>query len=123
MKMRLILAAALVALTACAAPIGGVDEAPADIIADGKMIATGQCAACHATGSQGLSPRPEAAPLRVILSDYDSNALAEEFIEGIKVGHPDMPQFNFSPRETQSLVAYLQSIQEKPAQERAGGVN
>lgn len=121
--MRWILGVAALVMAGCAAPQGGVDEAPADLIADGKVIALTQCASCHAPGSQGRSNRPDAPPLRVILSGYASDALAEDLINGIKMGHPDMPQFDFSPRETQSLVAYLKSIQETENAARPHRVN
>jgi mono/diheme cytochrome c family protein len=118
--MHRIFVALVVAIGACAPLPGHKGDIPKpDLIADGKMIAISQCGACHAVG-QGASPLADAPPLRQILHGYASEALAENFVNGVKLGHPDMPQFDFSPRETEALVAYLRSIQEplQPARDR-----
>jgi hypothetical protein len=39
--------------------------------------------------------------------------LEEALAEGISVGHPAMPQFQFSPEDADALIAYLESIQEQ----------
>ena len=36
--------------------------------------------------------------------------LEEALGEGIVVGHPEMPQFQFSPQNVGALVAYLKSL-------------
>ena len=46
-----------------------------------------------------------------LLARYDENVLANDLIEGIKLGHPDMPQFDFSVLTADALVAYLMSVQ------------
>lgn len=77
----------------------------------GRQIASSQCADCH--GIDKEDPRRTDAPaLRYILADYDGDALAEDFRDGLKVGHPDMPQFQFGPKSTDLLLSYLISIQE-----------
>jgi hypothetical protein len=40
--------------------------------------------------------------------------LEEALAEGISVGHPAMPEFQFAPDDVSDLVGYLQSIQETP---------
>lgn len=107
----LLLIAGLLLLGACK-PDG--DSTPASMIADGRAIAEAQCSACHAIGAEGASPRADAPPLRSVLDRYDANALSDAFIQGIKVGHPDMPQFELSPEGADSLLAYLRSIREEP---------
>ena len=106
--MRLMLAAAVLMLGACA------NQAPeptrAALADDGRAIAEAQCAACHAVGEYGESPNAAAPPFRTVLSNYRAEVLEEELIEGIRVSHP-MPEFQFNPQGADALVAYLQSIQ------------
>jgi len=85
------------------------------MIENGREIAEMQCAFCHAVGAEGDSPRTDAPPLRTVLADYDPDALADDFREGIHVGHRDMPDFDFGPIGTDSVLAYLISIQVEPA--------
>lgn len=105
-------ALALVVLGGCSALPGREQEA--SLQADGKAIAEIQCGACHATGRDDASPRPDAPPLRFVLSHYPSEPLADAFVEGLHVGHPDMPPFQMNPQGVDALLAYLQSIQREP---------
>lgn len=106
-----------VGLSACSAEQTPVpteeiaDTFESELVENGRDIIEAQCAACHATGSTGASPRADAPPLRTVLAQYNSEALADEFREGIHVGHPDMPDFDFGPIGTDAVIAYLQSIQ------------
>lgn len=114
------LAVALASLGACVAP-RAPEPSPASIVEDGRAIAEAQCARCHAVGAYGDSPRPDAPPLRTILSSYRADVLEEELDNGIKLGHPDMPRFQLNPQGVSALVAYLKSIQTPPAAtEKAG---
>jgi mono/diheme cytochrome c family protein len=80
----------------------------------GREIAATHCVVCHAVGATGDSPRADAPPLRTVLANYNPDALATDFREHIHVGHPDMPDFDFTVLETEGLLAYLTSIQEAP---------
>ncbi|MCE9522606.1 MAG: cytochrome c [Alphaproteobacteria bacterium] len=86
------------------------DEQTAQI-EDGRAIAEGNCAACHAIGSQGDSPNPLAPRFRLLLSRYKADVLETELNEGMRVAHAPMPQFQFKPEATASLIAYLRSVQ------------
>jgi mono/diheme cytochrome c family protein len=77
----------------------------------GRFLVEGLCARCHATGAQGDSPFDEAPPFRVIAGRYEIEALAEAFAEGIVVGHPAMPVFEFSPDLIGDLLAYLGTLE------------
>lgn len=79
-------------------------------IADGRRIATAQCAACHAIDESSRSPNPAAPPLRDVLAIYDPDNLAYRFIDALRVGHDEMPLFDFDVRAADALVAYLESI-------------
>ena len=82
------------------------------MLAQGELVFEENCVACHATERNGDSPRADAPPLRTVLTDFNPEALAEDFREHIHVGHADMPDFNFNVKETEAVLAYLRSIQE-----------
>jgi mono/diheme cytochrome c family protein len=88
-----------------------VTTADAAQIEDGRAIAERNCAACHAIGPDGDSPNPAAPWFRSLLSRYKAEVLATELIEGMRVAHAPMPQFQFNPAATDSLIAYLRSVQ------------
>ncbi len=138
-----ILAAAVLLLAACEKPAAPTAEAPAapaaapaeapassptfdaaalglptdaDSVADGREIAVTQCSSCHGL-DQDASPRPDAPPLRYVLSIHNPESLAEDFRAGIHVGHPDMPDFEFGDLGMDVLLSYLISIQETPPAE------
>lgn len=90
----------------------GIPDDP-DSIADGRNIAESHCAICHGM-DQDASLRWDAPPLRYVLSIYPPDSLAEDFRNGIHVGHQDMPEFVFGPLGMDVLLAYLISIQERP---------
>ena len=87
----------------------------AEEIIQGHEIAEAECSRCH-----GLDKEPprraDAPPLRHVLADYAPEALKEDFRDGIKVGPPDMPQFDFDPMGADMLLSYLISIQEPVAE-------
>jgi mono/diheme cytochrome c family protein len=79
----------------------------------GRAIAEQHCSTCHAVGRTGESPAPEAPPFRRLSENYRVDTLQEALAEGISVGHPAMPQFQFAPEDVDALIAYLQSIQDE----------
>jgi mono/diheme cytochrome c family protein len=81
--------------------------------ADGLRIAERECGACHAVRATGESPYPGAPPLRRLSGRVSLAALETDFAEGISMGHPDMPQFQFDLDGVDALLAYLTSIQEE----------
>lgn len=113
-RPRPLLAAGVVLLSTACAP-RAVDPGAADVARDGRAIAQAQCGGCHAPGLEGESARTDAPPLRALFGHYRADTLTEEFIAGIKVGHPDMPLFDMNPQGVDALVAYIKSIQEPPS--------
>jgi mono/diheme cytochrome c family protein len=79
----------------------------------GHAIAQKFCARCHAIGTHGASPHPSALPFRDIAAKGHVENLEEALGEGIVVGHPDMPQWRFGPRQVGALIAYLRSLSGK----------
>jgi mono/diheme cytochrome c family protein len=112
--MRVLLAlTAFSALCACAAqpaPLRETAPMRADVHA-GAALAQRQCAACHAIGATGASPMEEAPAFRRLGERYPPGSLAEAFAEGVIVGHPAMPEFEFTPEEIENLIAYMEWIQ------------
>ena len=113
------LAIALWPLTACGGPADTqTDQSPPEedtarleLLGQGEAMAENLCAPCHAIGRTDTSPHPEALPLRNLSKKYPVQALAGPLSEGIIVGHPDMPEWQFEPQHVEALLAYLESIQ------------
>ena len=82
-----------------------------EAVAAGRVIAERNCAGCHAIGPTGASPNPASPPLRLVLQDFDIEALATDFREHIKIGGEQMPEFDFGPKGTDALMAYLLTIE------------
>jgi mono/diheme cytochrome c family protein len=78
----------------------------------GERLLTRHCAMCHAVGRRGSSPHRQAPPFRTLSKRYPIETLSEALGEGLFTGHPDMPEFVFSPRDIGAILSYLHSIQE-----------
>jgi cytochrome c len=79
----------------------------------GEAIARKNCATCHAIGRAGGSPNPNAPPFRMLWQRYPLESLEEALAEGISVGHQggaDMPEFAFSPRQIDDLIAFMKRV-------------
>ena len=76
----------------------------------GRAIAERECARCHAILRTGQSPHLKAPPFRELPKRYPVEHLAESLVEGIVVGHGDMPEFIFEPDEVGALLAYIASL-------------
>ena len=85
-------------------------------IAHGKRLVEENCSSCHAIDQEDFSKHPAAIPFRDISIFYPVDALEEAFAEGIVAGHPDMPEYKAEPHQIDSIITYLESIQEKPRQ-------
>lgn len=81
----------------------------------GEELLTLNCSRCHAVGRIGSSTHPQAPAFRTLGQRYPVNMLAEALAEGLSSGHPDMPEFRFEVDDVNSILAYLESIQERPA--------
>ena len=77
----------------------------------GERLLSRHCSMCHATGRRGTSPNREAPPFRELSKRYPIDSLSEALGEGLYTGHPDMPEFVFSPRDVGAILSYLRSIQ------------
>lgn len=96
-------------------PSDTLDVAPlegAELLARGEAMAETLCAQCHSVRRTGDSPHREAIKFRQISWRYPVGDLAEPLAEGIMVGHPDMPEWQFEPMDIEALLTYIESIQE-----------
>lgn len=103
-------------LSSCGLPTGERGSSP-DVIFEtkplsGLEIATTRCAMCHAIGRKGASPHSDALEFRSFSKFYPIEHLGEALAEGIVVGHPDMPVFQFNPGEIDALIAYIETVQD-----------
>jgi len=77
----------------------------------GEVLVQRYCAGCHAVEPTGDSPNAAAPPFRELHRRYSIDNLAAALAEGMLVGHPAMPEFDFQANDIQSIVSYLKSIQ------------
>lgn len=108
----------LLGLSLALAGAGCVSDQQKRIEMRGEEIARTHCTSCHAIGRSGASPAPEAPPFRTLSQSYPVTDLEEALAEGISVGHPAMPEFQFSSDDARALVTYLQAIQERHPDQR-----
>jgi len=77
----------------------------------GFMLARQHCSICLAIGKTGASPQRLAPPFRELHRRYPVEELAEALGEGIRTGHPMMPEFQLEPSQIEDLLAYLKSLE------------
>lgn len=76
----------------------------------GQRIAEQKCSACHAIGESDSSTNPNAPAFRTLHTRYPIDSLRQAFLEGMEVGHRDMPEFVLEPQEVTDLLSYLRSL-------------
>ncbi len=101
--------AALAALVALSATLF-MPVAPAGADPAGRRLAEINCAGCHAIGRDDASTHPEAPAFRDLHERYPLEALEEAFVEGLSVGHPDMPEFVASPAQARAIIDYIATL-------------
>lgn len=77
----------------------------------GFNIAKEYCARCHAIDKVSPSPLAIAPPFRDLHLRYPVEELAESLGEGIRTGHPTMPEFRFDPDQIENFIAYLKTLE------------
>jgi cytochrome c len=86
-------------------------EAQEPTIQGGRAFAQAHCARCHAIGRSGESPLPKAPPFRTLHERYPVQDLEESLAEGIRTGHPAMPEFALDKHQILDLISYLKSLE------------
>lgn len=77
----------------------------------GFILAKEHCSRCHAIDKFGDSPLTIAPPFRDLHLRYPVEDLAESLGEGIRTGHPTMPEFRFDPDQIENFIAYLKTLE------------
>ena len=95
----------------CAATAARAED-PDPAIERGRAFAQQNCGRCHAIGPSGASPLAKAPPFRTLHERYPVENLTEALAEGIRTGHPEMPQFDeLDTAQIDDLIAYLKSLE------------
>lgn len=69
------------------------------------------CARCHSVDKISDSPLRIAPPFRELHKRYPVADLAESLAEGIRTGHPTMPEFQLDPDQISDVIAYLKTLE------------
>jgi cytochrome c len=69
------------------------------------------CAQCHSVDRVSASPLKIAPPMRTLHERYPVENLAESLAEGIRTGHPSMPEFKLDPGQVADVIAYLKTLE------------
>jgi tetratricopeptide (TPR) repeat protein len=80
------------------------------LIAHGKELAQKNCAWCHAVDKTGESPNPRAPRWRDMAGRHPIMALREPLSRGIARPHDEMPKFELSDAEVDTIIAYINSL-------------
>lgn len=80
------------------------------LIAQGRKLAQRDCAWCHAIGRKGDSPNPRAPRWRDLYKRHPILALRDPLSRGIARPHAEMPKFQLSDDEIDTIVAYINSL-------------
>jgi mono/diheme cytochrome c family protein len=86
-------------------------EAQESTIQRGRAFAQSNCARCHAIGPSGENPLSEVPPFRALHERYPVEDLVESLAEGIRTGHPVMPEFVLNEYQIRDLISYLKSLE------------
>ena len=76
----------------------------------GFQFAQTNCARCHSIDKVSPSPLPIAPPFRNFHQRYPVENLQEPLAEGIRTGHPTMPEFRLDPGQIADLIVFLNTL-------------
>jgi len=111
MRKTIVALLSLLTLCACVHP-GDSDADSARTIAEaGHRVAQLKCARCHAIELSGQSANPDAPPFREVSRSVTIMATEATLIEGIRIGHMDMPTVRLTRPEIDELNVYLRGLQ------------
>lgn len=77
----------------------------------GLVFAKANCSQCHSIDPVGPSPLALAPPFRELHNRYPVEDLEESLAEGIRTGHPSMPEFHLEPDQISDFINFLKSLE------------
>ena len=80
------------------------------LVANGRQLAQKNCAWCHAIEKTGDSPNPRAPRWRDLVTRNPMLAMRQPLTRGIVRPHDEMPAFELSDAETDTIIAYINSL-------------
>jgi cytochrome c len=89
----------------------GAESAAAASVERGFVLARTNCSRCHSIDKVTPSPLRIAPPFRTLHERYPVETLEEALAEGIRTGHPTMPEFRFGPDQIGDFIAYLKTLE------------
>jgi mono/diheme cytochrome c family protein len=109
MRMRLLL---LLCLPLLAAAVHRQPEPQPVGSAEGRAFAQASCAACHAVGRTGSSPRSNAPPFPFIVNQEGlTDETLSEWLRGAH-NYPREMDFSLRDPEVRALVAYMLTLRD-----------
>jgi tetratricopeptide (TPR) repeat protein len=89
----------------------GVAERESDArVQRGRALVETNCSQCHALGTSGASPNPDAPPFRDLRKRYQMLSLRAPITRGIATPHDTMPSFRPTGEELDAIVAYINNL-------------
>ena len=77
----------------------------------GQTFVRANCSNCHATDRVSASSLKVAPPFRELHLRYPVESLQEALVEGVRTGHPNMPEFQLDPGQASDVIAYLKTLE------------
>ena len=77
----------------------------------GQTFVRANCSNCHATDRVSSSSLKVAPPFRELHLRYPVESLQEALVEGVRTGHPNMPEFQLDPDQASDVIAYLKTLE------------
>jgi tetratricopeptide (TPR) repeat protein len=82
-------------------------------IREGRALAREKCSGCHAIGPQGQSANARAPEFRNLSRRHTLLALREPIARAVVAQHDNMPQFQLTDYQVDTIVAYINSLSRK----------
>ncbi len=99
---------AALAMTAGHLPAHG-DEDTASIMR-GQELAQLLCKRCHAIAGPGPGKEKKSPPFSTLIQKLTLEGVADQLLEGLLLGHEPMPRWEFSERQVEDLLFYIDSV-------------
>ena len=100
----------LAILTMTAGPIPARSEDDTTPITRGKELAQLLCQRCHAIAGPGPGKEEKSPPFSTLIARLTLEGVADQLLEGLPMGHDPMPQWQFSERQAEDLLLYIDSV-------------